>query len=286
MSKLIFGCGYVGSRAAAAWLDQGETVYAVTRSRERAAGLRERGLLPIVADVTRPDSLHGLPDCSTVLFAVGFDRSTPATIQQVYVDGLAATLNALPSSTRRLIYLSSTGVYSQSHDEWIDEDSPAEPIREGGRACLAAESRLRSHALGPKSVILRLAGIYGPGRVPRKTDLQTGAPLRIAVAGYLNLIHVADVVGTILACDRPTLSTPRTYVVSDGHPVLRIEYYRELCRLAGCPLPPIEPPPIESTTAERARGSKRISSARIQRELDLHFEFPSYHEGLAAILGG
>ncbi len=284
MSKLIFGCGYVGLRVAEAWLAEGAAVHVVTRSPARAKMLRERGLQPLVADITRPASLGDLPPATTVLFAVGFDRSAAASIQEVYVDGLSSVLAALPPDVQRLIYLSSTGVYAQAHDEWVDEETPAQPLREGGRACLDAEACLRSHTLGERSVILRLAGIYGPDRVPRKADLASGRSLRGAATGFLNLIHVDDVVRTILASESPRLTTPRTYVVSDGHPVLRMDYYRELCRLAGCPLPPIEPPAAGTAVAERARGSKRIRSDRVRRDLALRFAFPSYREGLAAIL--
>ncbi len=288
--KLIVGCGYVGKRIARAWLDGGSSVYAVTRSPERAATLGQIGIEPIVADVTVPDSLTALPEVDTVLYAVGFDRNasrtsrTSRTIWDVYVDGLSAVLEGLKSSQiKRFIYISSTGVYGQDDGSWVDEDSPCEPIREGGLACLAAESRLRGHPLGQVSVVLRLAGIYGPGRVPRKTDLESTRPFRAATTGYLNLIHVDDVVQAVLASERIE-PTPRLYVISDGCPVPRLEYYRELSRLLGVGETTFCPPDSASAAAQRSRASKRIRSDRAIRELEMRLFYPSYKEGLAAIL--
>ena len=94
----------------------------------------------------------------------------------VYVDGLQAALDALPTATGRIIYISSTGVYGQTSGEWVDEESECRPTREGGRVCLAAEGVLASPDLGQRAVVLRLAGIYGPGRIPRRTELPAKIP--------------------------------------------------------------------------------------------------------------
>jgi nucleoside-diphosphate-sugar epimerase len=163
MSKLIFGCGYLGSRVACLWRDAGEEVVAVTRSARRAELLAAEGLQAMVADINDASTLGQLPQAETVLFAVGYDRSMPAdqrrTIGDVYAGGLANVLDALSESVRRIIYISSTGVYGDAGGEWLDEDSPCEPQREGGHACLAAEEVLRGHRLGDRGVALGFGGI-------------------------------------------------------------------------------------------------------------------------------
>src|SRR4051794_19097800 len=103
MVKLVVGCGYLGARVARLWRASGEQVHVVTRKLERAREFERAGYLPIVADVTRPESLAGLPAADTVLFAVGFDRASGATIEQVYVTGLQAVLHGLPSNTKKFI---------------------------------------------------------------------------------------------------------------------------------------------------------------------------------------
>ena len=82
MTKLIFGCGYLGSRVAQRWRDAGQRVFVATRSRERARSLVEEGFEPIVADVMQPQSLVGLPTADTVLYAVGYDRAAALRSKQ------------------------------------------------------------------------------------------------------------------------------------------------------------------------------------------------------------
>jgi len=282
-TKLIFGCGYLGRRVARRWLELGDEVHAVTRNMARAEALRGEGIRPYVADVTQPGSLDGLPVADTVLYAIGFDRSAGHTMQEVYVDGLKSALDALPDATGRLIYISSTSVYAQQDGEWVDEASPTEPTRQNGRDCLAAEKTLSRHRLGARAVILRMAGLYGPGRVPRREALLAGEPIAAAADGFLNLIHIDDAASVVLAAESMA-RLPSMYVVSDGQPVLRREYYEELARLAGAPAPQFAPPPADSPAAARATSDKRIRNDRVMAELRPTLAYPSYREGLAAIL--
>src|SRR5438132_485390 len=117
MSKLIFGCGYLGCRVARRWREAGEDVFVVTRSDERARAFSEEGYHPIVADVLCEPSLAQLPAADTVLYAVGFDRGAGISMHEVFVAGLKSVLDALPAETGNFIYISSTGVYGQTHGE-------------------------------------------------------------------------------------------------------------------------------------------------------------------------
>jgi nucleoside-diphosphate-sugar epimerase len=282
-TRLIFGCGYLGLRVARRWRDAGHEVHAVTRSTARAEQLRGEGIRPFVADVTQPRTLDGLPVAETILYSIGFDRTSERTMQEVYVDGLKGALDALPDASGRLIYISSTSVYAQQDGEWVDESSPCEPTRQNGRDCLAAEQALSRHRVGARAVILRMAGLYGPGRIPRREALLAGEPIPAAADGYLNLIHIDDAASVVLAAET-TARLPSLYVVSDGQPVLRREYYEELARLAGAPAPRFAPPPADSPAAARATTDKRIRNDRLFAELRPTLAYPSYREGLAAIL--
>ena len=293
MSKLIVGCGYLGARVAEAWSSKGHLVHAVTRSAERAAHFAERGWKPLRFDVTSQQSIPQLPPVDTVLFAVGYGRSKQGeddesrpSIFEVYVNGLKNVLAALPDTVQRFIYISSTGVFSQNDGSWVTEEAVTEPIREGGKACLAAEELLKNDKLGRCATILRLAGIYGPNRVPRKADIVAGNPIASPEQGYLNLIHVDDAVATVLAAEKNanTYLLPRTYLVSDGSPCPRCEYYVELARLLNAPVPTFETPNADSHVAARASADKRIDSRRMRNELAPKISFPSYREGLRAIL--
>src|SRR5262245_24796675 len=177
MAKLIFGCGYLGLQVARLWLAAGDAVFAVTRSAQRAAQLAAAGIDPLLANITADAQLQLPQEVRTVLFAIGYDRGSRQSIHEVYVGGLAGAIGRLPKAVGKVIYISTTGVYGQVTEGEVDEDSPCDPTREGGKASLAAEQLLQSSPFGTRSIILRLAGIYGPGRVPRSADLLAGRPI-------------------------------------------------------------------------------------------------------------
>ena len=286
MHRLIVGCGYLGSRVATRWHERGDEVTVFTRSTEKAANLEASGYRTIVADVTQPASLRDLPYADTVLYAVGFDRSAGPPIQEVYAGGLRHVLDALPSDTGRIVYISTTGVYGAAAGDWVDENTPPAPARDGGRASLAAEETLRAYPLGARGVVLRLAGIYGPDRVPFLDQLRAGQPIPAFATGYLNLIHVDDAAEVVLRSAEAALADlPRVFCVSDGSPILRGDYYREVARLIGAAPPRFVDPPADSPRALRAASDRRVKNDRMIRELAVKLKYPSYREGLAAILG-
>lgn len=275
---LIFGCGYLGRRVAQRWLDSGATVCIVSRNTKRANELRDAGFEALVADVTQPATLTKLDEASTVLFAVGYDRTSPYTIEQVYVDGLRNVLESLPDSTRRFIYVSSTGVYGPSDNDWLDEASPCHPTRAGGQACLTAERILQAHSLGERSVIIRMAGLYGPGRVPQSEALKSGDVTAPPLDSYLNLIHVDDAADCVVAAAARSI-VPNLLIAADGHPVQRRDYYREVLRLLNLDEALLQR--IRIRALERGRGSKRVSNAKLLSQLKFELTYPDYRAGLA-----
>lgn len=286
MKKLIFGCGYLGERVAQRWRAAGHEVAVVTRSGERAENFRQQGYVPIVADVTRPATVPYI-EIDTVLYSVGFDRTAGNSIDEVYAGGVRNVLGQLPARLIRFIYVSTTGVYGPGSDEWVDETTPPDPRRDGGRASLAAEQLLTEHPIGRRSVILRLAGIYGPGRVPFIRELREGKPIPAPASGWLNLIHVDDAAEVVVAADElaPFENGPRVYCVSDGNPVERGEYYSEVARQISAPPPRFAEPDASSPRAARAEANRRISNARMLADLRVELRYPDYRAGLAAILG-
>jgi len=282
MAKLVIGCGYLGQRVAERWLRQGHEVFVVTRSRPRALEFTGAGLKPIVADVMRLNTLMGLPAAETVLYAVGYDSNQGHSIEEVYLLGLMNALNALPPETGRVIYVSSTGVYGDADGEWVDEETPCNPDRAGGRACLSAEQALASHPHGKNSIVLRMAGIYGPGRIPRKEAFESGRPMAVVPTNWLNLIHVDDAATVVLAAEKAP-QAPRQYVVSDGVPVQRGEYYTEIARQLGAPEPKFLRADQTWPGPVRSSNNKRVNTARMQAELDVRLAYPSYREGLASV---
>jgi len=270
-THLIIGCGYLGRVVAGLWLTEGKRVAALTRS--RGEELWALGIEPICGDVTNPATLR-LPDPDTVLYAIGLDRSAGKSMREVYVAGLMNVLDALPSS-RRFIYLSSTSVYGQPGGDWVDEDSPTEPVEENGRIVWECERLLRQRM--PDAIILRFAGIYGPGRLIKRAAVERGEPLPTDPQKTINLIHVEDGARAVVAAaerGRPGA----TYNVADGHPVTRREFYGELARILGTP-----PPRFEPAVADRT--DRRIGNRRLREELGLDFLYPDYRAGLRQAVG-
>lgn len=265
-SRLVVGCGYLGGRVAARWLADGSQVYAITRTATRAADLASRGIEPIVADVARPDTLPVLPDVATVFWAVGFDRASGASHHDVHVVGLGRLLDALPGRPRPILS-SSTGVWGDEGGGIVNETTPANPAREAGRVLLEAEALLRGHRLGP-GVALRFAGLYGPGRLPRLADLEAGRPLPANPDSWLNLIHADDAAAIVCGVAAAAAPAP-LYVVSDGHPVRRREWYGHIASCLG------SPPPAWDTAAPRSRDAdKRVDPSLLFHDLPISLAHP------------
>jgi nucleoside-diphosphate-sugar epimerase len=277
-TRLVVGCGYLGTRVAARWLAAGDRVFGITRSPVRAERLAALGITPIIHDVTAnaestpSDTLRTLSPLDTVFWAVGFDRTSGTTHRDVHVTGLARLLDALAGSPR-VILSSSTGVWGDEGGGIVNESTPTNPGREAGRVLVEAESLVRSHAKGP-GVALRFAGLYGPDRLPRLDDLKAGRPIAADPDSWLNLVHVDDAAQVVAAVAAATDPAP-LYVVSDGRPVRRRDWYGRVAACAGAPAPTWD------ATAPRDRGAdKRVNPARLFRDLPVTLAHP---DALAAI---
>jgi nucleoside-diphosphate-sugar epimerase len=273
---LIFGCGYLGSRVARHWLDQGRHVFAATRDAKRQLA----GVEPIVCDVLQASTLTALPRVDTVLYAIGFDRTSGASMRAVYVDGLANVLAHLPTPGR-FIYVSSSSVYGQTDGGWADETSPTAPQEESGRIVLDAEAVLR--AKRPDAIVLRFAGIYGPGRLLRRQTIEQGEPIVGDADKWLNLIHVDDGVRAIVAAEK-LAQAGRVFNVCDDHPVRRRYFYSTLAHRLNAPAPTFVAPPADQPTPPHEKAHRRINNRRMKEELRVELRYPDYDQGLRGIL--
>ncbi len=275
-ATLILGCGFLGRRVAAQLMARGERVFGTTRSESGAASLKALGVEPVVADVLDPSSLR-LPAAGRVFACIGFDRTAGVPIRQVYVEGLRAALEALPVEPSRLVYASSTGVYGQTAGEWIDEDSPIDPRTDSGRACLEAESLVLAR---PGGVVLRYSGLYGPGRMIRRSSVERGEPLAGDADRWLNVIHVDDAASVAVAA-LARGEPGRVYLASDDRPVARREYYETVAEWLKAPPPAFVP---AESNSRREGGNKRVSNRRMRRELGVILAYPDIATGIAATL--
>src|SRR5208337_930015 len=168
MRVLIVGCGYVGVPLGAELVRLGHDVFGLRRHPAVENELKAVGILPLIGDVTRPDTLAKLPrDFDWVMNCVAAGGGTAENYREVYLQGMRNLLDWLaPSPPQKFIYTSSTSVYGQNDGSPVKESSPAEPLAETSRILVETEKVLLAAVVERKfpGVILRVAGIYGPDR--------------------------------------------------------------------------------------------------------------------------
>jgi putative transcription antitermination factor YqgF len=284
--RLVVGCGYLGERVARRFLARGDRVVGTTRSSTRAERLEAAGIQPALIDVTAadpgwPELLAANPPTS-ILWCVSVDRSAAKSYHEVQVGGLAKLLDSLRASNAvhpRVVFASSTGVWGDEQGGTVTEATPATPSREAGRVLLEAERVLAEHPAGP-GTSLRFAGLYGPDRLPRLADLRAARPIAADPDSWLNLIHIDDAAAVVVAAS-DAVSPKLLYVVSDGRPVLRRDWYGRVAELAGAPSPTWD------VSAPRSRGGdKRVDPSLVQADLGIEFSYPDALAAIPGILDG
>jgi nucleoside-diphosphate-sugar epimerase len=293
--RLILGSGYVGLEVAHRWVSRGDRVVAVTRSPDKATSMRERGIEPLLWDWLTHLGETNLPSINvtpprfeTVLIAVTHAQQAGIAPADTHVLGLRNLKDSkLPIENASWIYLSTTGVYGSPTDSlWVDEDSPIEPTRPGSIAAWSGEEWCRASIDSTKLVVLRPAGIYGPGRLPNWQAVRDSVPLQMDPESYLNLIHRDDLVSTIdHFANHPARHS--LYSVSDGVPPTRQQYYDFIAQIGQWPSPvfvPNDPTPLPPLARKsRSGANKQVSAKRLQNEFS-NFAFRNYQIGLLAIL--
>ncbi|MBA0124360.1 sugar nucleotide-binding protein [Haloechinothrix sp. YIM 98757] len=272
MSVLLAGCGDLGTEAALRFAATGRRVVALRRSAER---------LPAAVEGRSVDLARQVPevpgDTDIVVIVVTADRRTADGYRSTYVDGLANTLagveraGARPS---RVLLVSSTSVYGTDDGSWVDEDTLAEPASATGSVLVEAERTL--HDRVPGSIVLRLAGLYGPGRGALLERVRDGVPVSNA-ASYTNRIHRDDAAAAIVHLTTRVDEPAAVYLGADHAPVTRGEIVRFLAGQLDVPAPELER--AGSPRGKRFRNDRLVASG-------FTFEYPTYREGYRAVLAG
>jgi len=268
---LIAGCGDVGSALGLELVADGHEVIALRR---RPAGL-PASFRRVAADLTQPATLRALPaDVDQVVYAAAADTRSEAAYRAAYVDGLQHLLDALGGAPARLVYVSSTAVYGQHDGEWVDEDSPTEPAGFSGRILLAGE-RLAREAAG--AVVVRLGGIYGPGRNRLIDEVRTGrAVCPDGPPQYTNRIHRDDCAGVLRhLLERDAAAG--VWLGVDRDPVDRCTLLRWLAERLGVPRPPTGDAPVGRAGSKRCRSDKLVGAG-------YRFRYPTFREGYGELI--
>ena len=185
-------------------------------------------------------------------------------------------------------YLSTVGVYGDWQGQWVDETSPTRPISERSLRRVQAERAWLDFgkAAGKRVEVFRLAGIYGPGRSVIDT-LRAGTARRIVKPGQVfNRIHVDDV-ARVLAAAIDKDAGHSIYNVSDDEPAPPQDVVAYAAELLGLPVPPeiaYETAGLAGLAASFWAESKRVGNARIKADLGVELMYPTYREGLRALV--
>jgi nucleoside-diphosphate-sugar epimerase len=286
MRVLIVGCGYVGLPLGKELARQGHDVSGLRRSALAAAEMQAAGLTPLHADITQPETLARLPrQFDWVVNCSASGGGGAADYRKIYLEGnrnLLAWLADAPP--KKFIYTSSTSVYAQNDGSVVTEQSPAEPEAATAKVLVETEEFLLAAAQEKKFpvVVLRVAGIYGPGRGHLfKQFLRGAAKIEGTGARFLNMIHRDDLIGVILAALEK--GTPgEIYNAVDDEPVTQLNFFRWLAETLKKELPPFAP---EEISRKRGVTSKRVSNAKLRAELNYAFRFPDFRAGYAAEIG-
>ncbi|AYC34854.1 NAD-dependent epimerase/dehydratase family protein [Pseudomonas cavernae] len=277
-SLLIAGCGDVGGRLASQLLAVGWRVHGLRRT---VAAL-PAGVLPLAADLDSAVCPPAWPaqQLDYLVYSAAASAPDEAGYRRAYVDGLAHVLAWLAQHgqrPRRLLFVSSSGVYGQQHGEWVDEGSPA--VAEGFSARIMREAEQLALGCGVPASVVRLTGIYGPGRNWLLDQVRQGYRVASEPPLYANRIHAEDAAGLLaflLQADARGVALADCYLGVDDAPAPLHEVVAWLRDYLGVTA-------WAEAASMRRTGSKRCSNARA-RALGWQPRYPSYREGYAAVL--
>jgi nucleoside-diphosphate-sugar epimerase len=278
---LSLGHGYSAAALADRLVAEGWRVLGTTRSPAKAEGFRARGVEPLLWPLADPAT--ALDGADHLLVSAGPDAAGDPVLAAI---GPAIADRA--ARFRWVGYLSTTGVYGDRGGGWVDETDPLDASTARGRARVAAEEAWRAlwRDRGLPVHRFRLAGIYGPGRGPFE-KVRDGTARRIVKPGQVfSRIHVDDIATTL----RASIARPdpgAAYNVCDDEAAPPEDVLAFAADLLGLPPPP-EVPYDEAEMTPMARSfyaeSKRVSNRRIKDELGVVLRWPTYREGLRALL--
>ena len=287
-TPLVVGAGYTGARLARR-LAAAAPVTALCAHAETAHAVHSAAITGRVLDLDRDATQNGaLADLGAIGPLIYLVPPPPHGDTDPRLERLIAQL---PMPPERFVYVSTTGVYGNTDGTSVDEDSPPNPQTARARRRLAAEEQVRGYVRDQRSAftILRVPGIYGPGRLPLER-LRRGDPvLDPCDAGITNRIQVEDLVDALVLCATHSAAANRIYNVTDGHPSSTTEYLETLARLAGLP-PPRRIRRADATAHYSTEAlsfldeSRRVESRRIREELGFTPLFADLSDGLRASL--
>ena len=288
---MIFGCGYVGSALAKHCLAKGVRVGALTRNAEKAEGLKAMGVSKVVlGDLDATDWHSELKQSyEVVVNCVSSAGGGIDGYRKSYLEGQASILRwADGRSIRRYLYTSSTSVYPQDGGIEVDESADTRAAPETGKVILQSEQLIEAAAAKfERWFVLRLAGIYGPGRHYLLDQLKNGVGVIPGSGDHtLNLIHLDDIVSALCAAMTTNQAASGIYNIADNTPSLKHELLEWLAAELDLPPPQFDPANVSPRLARRGgrMPDRRILNAKARAQLGWSPKYPSFREGYRRLM--
>ncbi|MEN8661347.1 MAG: NAD-dependent epimerase/dehydratase family protein [Lentimonas sp.] len=289
-SMMIFGCGYVGTALAIHSMAAGVRIGALTRNPEKAQKLRKLGVAEVIVadldDYAWHDAISG--SYASVVNCVSSAGGGIEGYRKSYLNGQAAILKwAATQSIQRYVYTSSTSVYPQDGGVDINEAADTTAAPPTGRVILESEQLIAEAASYlQKWYVLRLAGIYGPGRHYLLDLLRDGTEVIPGSGDYtLNLIHLEDIVSAV--CAAMTSDGPSgIYNIADDQPSSKGEMVNWLAEELGMDVPVFDPSNVSPRLVRRGgrMPDRKILNAKAKRWLDWSPQYSSFRDGYCALI--
>jgi len=284
-SVSIVGCGYTGSRLAQRLVESGHRVQGYGTRAERLAEINASGAEAIALNLDLPLQAPVDVEGRLVYYSV---PPAPAGERD---ERLVRFLHNIGGTPRRIVYLSTTGVYGDHAGGHVDEDSPVTPQSARAIRRLAAENSLRAWA-DPRSIswcILRIPGIYGPGRLPIERLRRREPAIDPAEATASNRIHVLDLVTACVAAGTAECANGRIYNVTDGSDDSATAFLQRVARIGHLPQPPLVSRSVaretfSATSWSFLRESRRVDNRRMVQELGVALAYQDLDAGICASL--
>ncbi|MET0086431.1 MAG: SDR family oxidoreductase [Sedimenticola sp.] len=284
LTELIIGCGYLGRKVAEERMRAGYEVTGVVRSKQSSQSLESLGIHALRADLDHDI----MPDLGTGDSDIFYFAPPPREgVMDTRIRNLVQSFE-IHGQPRRVVYLSTTGVYGNCNGEWVDEERPVNPEVDRAKRRWDAEQAFRQwrDASGRELVILRVAGIYGPGKLPLDRLRKELPMIREEEAPFTNRIHADDLVQVCLAAmDRGV--DGEVYNISDGHPGTMTDYFNRIADRAGLPRPPLIS--MSEGEGKLSHGmmsymaeSRRLSNRKMLDQLGVELKYPDLDAGLDA----
>ncbi len=280
----VVGAGYTGSRIAQFFAAKKQKVFALTRSAEKSKRFESQKIIPIIADLTKPETLSKIPSAHFIVICPAPDRvifssapeaqplASEQAYEEIYLKGIGNYLQAIKKNPRPslIVYLSSTGVWQDQSGDFFDETVVPAPVSVKAKILFAAEKQVLN--CGLPAVVLRLSGIYGPERNRIRAFREKKWPVD-GKDRWMNVMHVDDIVEALPVIFKNGIEG-ETYLGTDQEPFLMSTLVKWLSEKSG----------IQNTHSFECNPSGRRLKSEKLKELGVILKHPTFREGYAAIM--